>query len=150
MIKIAYMLDVFPVISETFILDEIIELRKRGLDIVIFSLHPADRLPYNFLVHAESEDLIKETRYLDPFDIKIGRSKKALLHLLILARYPFLYLKTLRFALRKGGEIFQAFKTIPFYIRQVRSENPNHIHAHFAETALDLSMLISMVTGIPY
>lgn len=41
--KIAYILKMFPRFSETFILSEILELERNGVDIRIFSLkHPND------------------------------------------------------------------------------------------------------------
>ena len=36
--KIGYVIKMFPRISETFILNEILELERQGIEIVIFSL----------------------------------------------------------------------------------------------------------------
>jgi glycosyltransferase involved in cell wall biosynthesis len=150
--KIAYLLDVFPVISETFIMKEILELKKRHreLQIVIFALHRHDYYPFNSLIHPESEDLIQDTQYLDPFNLGMSRFHKAWLHFPSLLRYPICYLKTLFFAYRKGGETFFAFKSLPLYLRKMERQKIDHIHAHFALTACEFSMLISMITGISF
>src|SRR3972149_3026171 len=141
------MLDGFPILSETFIIQEILELKKRGLNIIIFASEGAGDIPYNSLSHPESKSLVKETCYLNPYSIVI---KKKLLHFLIFLLHPFRYLKTLYFSYMEGGETFIAFKSVPLYIREMKSKDVHHIHAHFARRACTFSMLISMITGIPY
>jgi len=145
--NVAYMLDGFPILSETFIIQEILELKKRGLNIIIFASEGAGDIPYNSLSHPESKSLVKETCYLNPYSIVI---KKKLLHFLIFLLHPFRYLKTLYFSYMEGGETFIAFKSVPLYIREMKSKDVHHIHAHFARRACTFSMLISMITGIPY
>ena len=146
------MLDVFPVISETFITKEILGLKKRHrqLQVVIFALHRHDYYPYNSVIHSESEDLIQGTQYLDPFNLGLSRRHKEWLHFLCFLRYPIRYLKTMVFAYRKGGETFFAFKSLPLYLRKMKKQGIDHIHAHFALTACEFSMLISMITGITF
>jgi glycosyltransferase involved in cell wall biosynthesis len=146
------MLDVFPVISETFIMKEILELKKRHreLQIVIFALHRHDYYPFNSLIHSESKDLIQDTQYLDPFNLGLSRLHKAWLHFLSFLRYPIRYFKTLFFAYRKGGETLFVFKSLPIYLRKMKRQEIDHIHAHFALTACEFSMLISMITGITF
>ena len=41
--KIAYVLKTFPKLSETFILNEILELERQGLELHIFSLREAPK-----------------------------------------------------------------------------------------------------------
>ena len=58
--KLAYLVNVFPTLSETFILNEIIELIKRGHDVQIFSLsHPLEDL-FHDEVHAYNSQKKKE------------------------------------------------------------------------------------------
>jgi len=144
---VAYMLDGFPIATETFIVQEILELKKRGLNIHIYARDRVGEIPYNSLTHSESRRLVDETCYLNPYAMVI---KKKALHLLALLRHPARYLRTLYYSYRQGGETFIAFKSAPLYIRDMRSRNIEHIHAHFARRACTFSMLISMITGIPY
>lgn len=145
--NVAYMLDGFPIISETFIIQEILELKKRGLNIIIFASEGGGDIPYNSLSHPESKSLVKETCYINPYLIV---KEKKWLHFLIFLRHPVRYLKTFYFSYLEGGETFIAFKSTPLYIREMKSKNVYHIHAHFARKACTFSMLISMITGIPY
>ena len=148
--KVAYMLDVFPVITETFILNEILELKKRGMKIIIFACHKFDFTPHKPLIHPEAKELVRETIYLDSVSMKMNRLQKAALHFSILLRHPVRYLRTLLFAYRKGGQTFTAFKAISSFVREMNRRKIEHVHAHFAREACEFSMLISMVTGIPY
>ena len=59
--RIAYMLDLFPVTSETFIVREIMELQKQGLDISIFPLKDATGSVYSQVVHKESQGPIAKS-----------------------------------------------------------------------------------------
>lgn len=147
---IAYFLDVFPVVSETFILHEIIELRKRGLSILIYALQRPERYEYNSAVHSESRALAEETLYLSFHDIRMKRTEKAFLHLSVLIRSPLRYLKVLYYAFHKGGESFFAFKMMPLYLREIRERKVEHIHAHFACSACEYAMLLSRLSGIPF
>lgn len=145
--NVAYMLDGFPIISETFILQEILELKKRGLNIMIFAREGVSDIPYNSLSHPESRRLVEETCYLNPYAIV---KKKKWLHFLTFLKHPVRYLRTFYFSYLEGGETFIAFKSAPLYIREMKNRNIQHIHAHFARRACTFSMLISMITGIPY
>jgi glycosyltransferase involved in cell wall biosynthesis len=144
------MLDFFPVISETFILQEILEMRKRGFEIVIFAQNRASDLPFNSIVHNESEELVRETRYLNDNAFRKSKLTKGFLHLREFFEQPIRYFRTLIYAYRRGRHILNIFKLAPFYVRWMKILNVEHIHAHFALTACELSMLISRITGIPY
>ena len=60
--KIAYVLGVFPSISETFILREIVALRERGIEIALFAL----RRPEKGTVHADADELSGDVCYRPP------------------------------------------------------------------------------------
>jgi len=56
---IAYLVSRFPAITETFILYEIIELERRGINVEVFSLL-RQREP---IMHREAEALVKRAHY---------------------------------------------------------------------------------------
>jgi len=62
-IKIAYILSKFPVFTETFIIREISEIRRREIEVEVFSLKSADG---DKSKHAEAEELRRGTHYI-PF-----------------------------------------------------------------------------------
>lgn len=52
-IRIAYVLKEFPVVSQTFVASELVELRRRGIELRILSLRPPpERLPHRFVTRA--------------------------------------------------------------------------------------------------
>jgi glycosyltransferase involved in cell wall biosynthesis len=63
--RIAYIVSMFPALSETFILREILELRRRGVEVDIFSLKPCS----DALVHPGARELVEEgrVRYASPW-----------------------------------------------------------------------------------
>ncbi len=56
--RIAYALEYFPKLSETFVASEIAELRRRGTEILILSLQdPPDQLRHDFVVNQRLDEL---------------------------------------------------------------------------------------------
>jgi colanic acid/amylovoran biosynthesis glycosyltransferase len=56
--RIAYVVQVFPKLSETFIAGELVELRRRGIEIRILSiLAPTERLRHEFIARARLDEL---------------------------------------------------------------------------------------------
>ena len=48
--RVAYVLNVFPKLSETFIAHELLELRRRGVALLVLSLqHPTDSIRHHFI-----------------------------------------------------------------------------------------------------
>ena len=57
---LAYLGRILPVISETFVVREIVALRRLGLSVKVFSLHP----PETGVSHPEAPDLAREAEVL--------------------------------------------------------------------------------------
>lgn len=64
--KIGYVVKMFPRLSETFILNEILELERQGIEVVIFSL----KKPNEGKFHPQLSDLKARVFYLDDLDTK--------------------------------------------------------------------------------
>ena len=58
--NIAYILSRFPVLTETFITGEIVELRNKGIKVDVFSLKKPDKRE---AYHSNTEELVKTTHY---------------------------------------------------------------------------------------
>jgi hypothetical protein len=69
--RVAYVLKVFPRLSETFILNEILELERQGIAVEIFSLNP----PRDPRFHAELAELGAHVTYLPRADSTDMRSQ---------------------------------------------------------------------------
>ena len=60
--KVAYILNVFPKISETFILNEIIEVQNSGVDVAVFAFVGSGEK----VAHPQVKD-VKKWSYLDEY-----------------------------------------------------------------------------------
>src|SRR5215831_17503665 len=77
--RIAYVLKIFPKLSETFIAGELAELRRRGVEVRILSLlPPRNELRHDFIGSANLEQL---TSYdIDKFPALLREFQPQLLH----------------------------------------------------------------------
>ena len=97
--RVAYILDMFPVYSETFILREILEVQRQGVGVTVLAHHDVTGHPiYGKVVHPEAEALRPHVLYLLPLEDKSTRLKKLLPHLYFFVRAPRRYLRALRYA----------------------------------------------------
>lgn len=144
--KVVYLLDIFPTVSETFILNEILTVTEKNIDVAIFSR----RAPQEKSFHPRAGRLRAKTHYLtDPSHLSRGVLLRS--HLSLFLRYPVSYLKTLVFALRhRRKDLGWYFKAAGCYALQIARERPDHIHSHFASLANGFAMLISMILQVPY
>ena len=144
--KVAYLIDVFPQLSETFILNEIVQLMKYGVHVFVFSRGK----PRGNIQHAKAKELSSQTCYLSEDDV--SQLRKVWLHLYFLLTSPIRYLRTFLFSYRKKHSgTFWYFKQSVIYAREIKRVGAQHIHSHYAaSTATKYAMLVSMLTGIPY
>ena len=141
--KIGYMLKIFPKISETFVVNEIIELIKMGHDVYIFSMyHPNEKI-----IHREKivyDDVLKynllDNTYYSP---RIHRSVLELTGYvsLLLNHHPdnILYNKLYTDMARHFAKIIKE-KDIHLDI----------IHAHFATEQTFVAMKLSKMLDVPF
>ncbi len=150
-LKVVYFLDLFPALSETFILNEIIELTKQGVDVSVFALSK----PTEEIVHLEVKELTNNTYYLDGLK-KLSRFSKGCfflyVHIYFIVASPLKYLKACSFAYSIGSfkYLLTRFNKSVYYAYRLRNSKASHIHAHFASTASEYAMLVSILSGIPY
>ena len=149
--KIAYILDCFPVFSETFILREMLELKRIGFSVLVMArMNTKDHKVHGTVVHSDAEMMINDVYYIPAYGVNISRFRKSRLHLYFLLVNPIRYLKTLLFSYRVDQPTFWYFKESVIHAMRLKKEGVDHIHAHFALNSCKLAMLISMLTGIPY
>jgi len=152
--KILYILGQFPVISETFILNEITSLIDLGHDIEIISLGR----PKGVIFHAKAReyDLINKTMYLE-FNTREGRKKYSKKGLLLKTLTQFLIGSTLSlknkinllhlsYEQKQGKEI--ALRKILDYltiIKVIRETKPGVVYCHFGTIANQIIKLKSII-----
>jgi len=64
LVRVGYVVKMFPRLSETFILNEILELERRGVEVVIFSL----KTPSEGRFHPQVSSLKAVVHYLEDFE----------------------------------------------------------------------------------
>jgi colanic acid/amylovoran biosynthesis glycosyltransferase len=146
--RIAYIMSRFPKITETFILYEIIALKRRGYDVRIYPLL-RERAP---VVHPDAEPLVAEARYLPFLSWPILRS-----HIQIMAHSPVAYFGALgailagTFGSRRffAGAIAFFPKTV-HAARLMKDEGIEHVHCHFASHPAAAGFVIHRLTGIRF
>lgn len=138
----AYIIEKFPSPTESFILNEILELQKRGGELYVLVLR-------------------KQKRYLH-----IPEFKNFILPIIFLPKICFFFplrsflrgfLSRIVFrAVRPGlhtGSLLKDLRNYQiglFFARRLRTKNIDHVHAHFAFVAVDIASILSKLLGVEY
>jgi colanic acid/amylovoran biosynthesis glycosyltransferase len=147
---IVYVIGTYPDLTKTFIDREILEARRAGLDVSIIAMRRSKAMDLNLAV----QRLMEEIMYLVPISvIRFGRA-----HIFFIGRHFRKYTQTMKYLLTREHLTFRArFKTLLHFGAGVqaadhlrRTKIPDHIHAHFADGAAVIAMVVSRLLGIPY
>lgn len=146
---IAYVGRILPSLSETFIVREIAALRKLGLAIKPFSIHPFDPE----VIHPEAPELSSEVEVLTcPANPQFW-----LAHIFFALAMPHRYFSCLWKYVLTGERTwdlrlrcFKFFLLAPLLALRVRKTEVTHIHAHFANVSTAVSMMAAALAGISF
>lgn len=144
--RVAYVLKMFPRFSETFVLSELLELERQGVDLRVLSL----RRPDDGIVHADLGRLRAPVVYL-PEPRRRASRRLVGAQAGALARAPHAYARLAARAVRRRSagtlaHILQAAAAAGY----LRRERVEHLHAHFASTASSVALHAHRLTGIPF
>ena len=143
--RIGYVLRKFPVLSETFILNEMLALEARGARLYVFSL---DR-PNDPRFHEDLPKLKGRVAYIPD----IFESKRLLEHGSRLRKSSSRkgYFRTLGYVLRRSRpSLGWRFLQACYVANEARRLGIEHLHAHFATRPATVAFLASKISGIPY
>jgi len=150
--KIAYLLKTFPKLSETFVLNEILELERQGLEVHIFSL----RQPSETKVHPGVAEVKAKITYLRhtplppppervPFEKLAHKVQMAEERRYMFLHHPMWFLRTWLFHpwcgrkrlfhtafLTRWGARKRYFYQAIALARELQGKGFTHLHAHFA------------------
>lgn len=145
--SIAYVVKMFPRISETFVTNEIRELERRGI-----YLHPVSLMrPSETRTWDEVADLVHRVDYLPDPSRKEEWGAIARDHLAMFRRRPGRYLLTLmRVACRFSRSAWKRFFQAGCLGRRCEDRGVTQIHAAFAHTPCSVAFWVRRLTGIPY
>lgn len=148
-VRVAYLTSQFPVPSATFILNELVGLRDRGIEIDMFSI----RRPSNDAFAATLAREMISVTYLLPVSV-VGLIRA---HAWACLRSPLRYLSTLGFAatrrrtgLRRRFYMAFYFAEAVLLAKELVSRSLDHIHVHHANNAVLVAMLAARYLEIPY
>ena len=144
--RVAYLLKKFPRLSETFVLNEILEQERRGCDLHVFSRRPVDDEPK----HAEFAQLKAEIEQLprkhalNPWE-ELFSSPDG----------PITTLTPIRAILADAEEwrhprLHELLAESLYLLRRARELSIEHVHVHFATDSAITAMLLHRLGGPGY
>jgi glycosyltransferase involved in cell wall biosynthesis len=141
---VGYVLRKFPVLSETFILNELLELEAQGVPLHVFSLQPPNDPRY----HEDLPRLAAHITYVPG----ITDIRKLLRHHQRLARQvPGPYRRTLAYVASRGrAKLLWRFVQAGFVASEARRLRLGHLHGQFANHPTTVAMLASRIGGLPF
>lgn len=147
--RVAYLINQYPMISTTFIRREILALERRGFEIQRIGLRGWDAK----VVDEEDEREQMRTRYV--LQDGIPPLLWALLRMLVTA--PGRFFSALLLAVRMG---WRAERPLPYHLVYLteacrmlpwlKSCGATHVHTHFGTNAAEVAMLVHALGGPPY
>lgn len=155
--KILYLLNRFPVISQTFILNEITRLLDYGHDLSIISLvkEDSEKVHNNVIEY----DLVNKTTYLKFFSQKNELTMMNLLkkvikdtfkNKMLTQKEKFTLLKSCYNTQEDVGVASRKFLSCLEIIKVIKEKKIEHIHCHFARRNVNIAYRINKVIGVPY
>ena len=153
---VIYLVRSWPRLSQTFIVNEVLALERRAVDLVIFSLVRSGEL----VIQPQVSEVRTAVRYLEdrkPLRQQVGE------HIAVFSAGPVRYARTALFAWRRRDlakgyatattlGCFQYAVRVAAAIVRLRREGtaPAHLHAHFAHDPALVALLVRRLTGLPY
>lgn len=153
---VIYLVRSWPRLSQTFIVNEILALERRGVDLVVFSLVRSGET----VVQPQVGEVRTPVHYLQdrrPLRRRIGD------HLAVVTSAPLRYARTALFAARRRDlasgyatattwECFAAAVQVAAEVVRLRKagRGPSHVHAHFAHDPALVALLVRRMVRLPY
>lgn len=142
-LRVGYVLKRFPRLSETFILNELLELQRQMMPVEVFALiEPDEKIRHGLLTHLRARvNYLPEDSWVDSCCIRQGSYMKGF--------------RQLRpFADGVHGEPITDMDRLKLkavvLAMLARTSRIEHLHAHFASDAATVAMLASQFAGISY
>ena len=156
--RVMYLVRSWPRLSQTFVVNEILEQERLGTQVELYSLSRSDER----LVQPQVRSVRATVRHLDEphRHRRLGAVRD---HALVARRAPIRYARTLAFAagrphLAHGYATLTTLGCLAAAVRlaaavhrgRVAGEPIDHLHAHFAHDPALVVLMTSRLTGLPY
>ena len=147
-LRVAYIMSRFPKLTETFVLDEILELERKGVVVEVFPLWREKAR----VIHPEAGAIIERAHFTRTLDLPI-----LLDNLRCFSRAPLEYLNTLATLIRANRRsarfLLAALAIFPkacHFAERMRALEIHHLHAHFASHPAAAAFVVGRLTNIPW
>ena len=145
-LKIGYIVKMYPRLSETFILNEILELERRGVEIAIFSA----RRPNEGRFHPQVSNVKASVFYLDELEPKKWPSWLGdVWPVLSSHRARFWPLVENALVARESG-LLDLLLSSAWLGAKAEEMGLSHLHAHFGSLSSTYPYFAHLITGIPF
>ncbi|MFH1755906.1 MAG: glycosyltransferase family 4 protein [Candidatus Latescibacterota bacterium] len=145
--KLVYIASTFPVLRETFVSREIIELEKHGMELIVVSLK-------NTPQEVGSEELPQAPVLYLPFFCSVRLLAEALRtfleHPVRVVRTSIKIVWAFRSRPSRAGKFLSIVPKSLYLVRIFKKENVRHMHAHFAAVPATCAYFISQVSGLSF
>lgn len=136
---------IYPKLSETFILEEILGLERAGLPLRLYALAPAT----DAISHPAVADVRAPVVTLPPANRRHAWAFIAR-HARLLTSAPLRYVATLGSALGRGRRGWHDFVRAGWLAAQLRADGVQHLHSHFISSPGDAAELVSRLLALPF
>ena len=134
---------IYPKLSETFILEEILGLERLGLPLRLYALAPAtDAISHPAVARVRAPLVVVPASAAG----RLGDFARR--HLGLLARQPLRYLGALAGAVA-GGQARHWLRA-GWLAAQLQADGVAHLHSHFISLPTDIALLVSRLLGLPF
>lgn len=149
---ITYLTGSYPMVSHTFILREVLELRKLGMRIHTASIRRPEQ---NDVLGVEEAEALAQTFYvaeriMNPFSALAAS-------LSCFRRWPRGWLAAAKLAWRtRAPGAMAGVRQLAYFLEanvladHLRKNGSTHIHNHFADSSCTVAMLASQISGVSY
>ncbi len=135
---------IYPKLSETFILEEILGLERLGLSLRLYALAP----PTDAIRHPAVAD-VRAPLVVVPAAEPGHAAAFAAAHARLLAGAPWRYAAAFGVALRRGRPGLRDFARAGWLAQRLRADGVSHLHSHFIALPADIATLAGRLLGLP-
>lgn len=136
---------IFPKLSETFILEEILGLERMGVPLRLYAL----AAPTDAIMHPAAAS-VRAPLTLVPDSLRGRKREFAQRHLRLFTHAPMDYLSAFAAACARGRRGLHDFLMAGWLAQQLRNDGIGHLHTHFISSPADIAELVAQITGLPF
>ncbi len=137
------LVNTWPKLSETFILEEVLGLERQGVELRLYALgEPTDDITHDAV-----------SRVRSPLSRVPGATRTRELlarHARVALAAPLRYAQALLDAGVRGAAGWQDFLRAGWLAAQMKQDGVAHLHAHFISRSADIAQLASRLAGVPF